>query len=223
MWRHPPRLSALVPPDSLRFVSRTPQSRASFVRIVLLAVSAISLLAIGTGLSFQVSRSSIASPPVVAAAAATAPSLPAGDIAVDEDVAKVPAAPAEQPTAATVVRVRTVRIDPERPPTRADDGQDVAASAEAPPPESARTDNTSGMPRIAPSAPAPVSRTHRPAAARDKPRFVVLRKSSHAHRKTAVPADSPAANDSLSYAPKEPGPESLNPLGKLLTQGFKAN
>ena len=61
-------------------------------------------------------------------------------------------------------------------------------------------------------SPAPRVRT-----ARAKPPVVAAKRTSHRKRKPEQLAGDDAAKDALGYAPKEAGPESLNPLGKLLS------
>jgi hypothetical protein len=186
------------------------------VRIFFLAGSAATLLAVGTALSFQAGRSPALSVPALPLTVAAAP--PASDAPRDGHAA-APAGPVERPTAAPVILVKSIRVEPERPPLKPD------AERQAPAPVAAgiqQQETTSTHEQPAPPAVAaasPESPAHKARAHQVKRVVVAAKRSPHAKRRLRVAAaDRPASGPEMP-AVQRPGPESLNPLGKLLTQG----
>jgi hypothetical protein len=195
------------------------------MRPAFLAVSAVALFSIGTAFSLQAIRPPAPTEPAVPEAVAAAPPG-AVNSEVDERSVKAAAVPASDATAPPVVRVKTVRIEPERPaaaakqqastaaevtqqePATGGDQSAISPAAEKPNALQAPTPEAESMG----AAPAPRVRT-----ARAKPPVVIAKRTSHRKRKQDQFASDDVAKDPLSYAPKEPGPESLNPLGKLLS------
>jgi hypothetical protein len=145
---------------------------------------------------------------------------------IDKHTAKAAAVPVNEPTAASVVRVKTVRIEPERPlgTTEAEQAasaaevrqQDAAAASDQPaiPPASERAAALKTVTPQAVTANEELASRVRTARAKSP---VVTAKGTRAKRKQEQLAGDDAAKEPLSYAPKEAGPESLNPLGKLLS------
>jgi hypothetical protein len=124
------------------------------------------------------------------------------------------------------VRVKTVRIEPERPlgTTEAEQAaraaevqQQDAATANDQPAIAPAGERAAALKTVTPQAvtaneePPPRVRTARAKSP------VVTAKTTRAKRKQERLARDDAAKEPLSYAPKEAGPESLNPLGKLLS------
>jgi hypothetical protein len=195
------------------------------MRPLLLAVSSTTLLAIGAALSIQ------AIPPpapnllaIPEAVAASPPSAMNGEI--DKHTAQAAAVPVNEPTAASVVRVKTVRIEPERPlgTTEAEQAaravevqQQNAATANDQPAIPPAGERAAALKTVTPQA----VTTNEELASRVRTTRakspVVTAKTTRAKRKQEQSAGDDAAKEPLSYAPKEPGPESLNPLGKLLS------
>jgi hypothetical protein len=146
---------------------------------------------------------------------------------LDERSVKAAAAPVKEPTAPTVVRVKTVRIEPERP-LGTTEAEQAAAAADVQQQEAATANDQPAMPSAGKSAAAlsaatpeaateRVSPRPRVTSAHAKSRAVVARSASRAKRKVDQLAGDDVAKDPLSYAPRDAGPESLNPLGKLLS------
>lgn len=195
------------------------------MRSLLLAISATALLATGTALSVQVIRLSAPEVPAASEAVAAAPA-PAVNSEIDKHTAQAAAAPVDEPTAASVVRVKTVRIDPERP-LGTTQAEQAASAADLQRQEAATANDQSGASPVSEAAALPKTVTPNATAADDRPvsrarsaraksPVVSAKRAAHVRRKRE-PAPDDAANTSLSYAPKESGPESLNPLGKLLS------
>jgi hypothetical protein len=195
------------------------------MRPLLLAISATALLATGTALSVQVMRLPAPELPAAPEAVAAAPA-PALNSEIEKHTAQAAAVPANEPTAASVVRVKTVRIDPERP-LGTTEAEQAASAADLQRQDAATADDQSGTSPASEAAagpktvtPAAASAENRPVSrvrtARAKPPLVSAKRMAHVRRKRESAPDD-AANTSLSYAPKESGPESLNPLGKLLS------
>jgi hypothetical protein len=194
------------------------------MRPLLLAISATALLVTGTALSVQAIR--LSSPDVPAAPEAVAASPPpALNSEVEKHTAQAATVPVNEPTAASVVRVKTVRIDPERP-LGTTEAEQAATAADLKREEAATANDQSGASPVSEAAAAPNTVTpqsgtaedrapSRVRSARAKPPVVSAKRTAHIRRKRELAGDEAAAN-SLSYAPKESGPESLNPLGKLL-------
>jgi len=192
------------------------------MRPAFLAVSATALLALGTALCVQAVLPGPATPPAVAKAVAAAPAL-SGD--AEQSSVKPAPVPVSEPTTAAVVRVKTVRIDPELPaPTISEAEQSTSSAAEMKPGETATGEGTAASPaRVRAAAPTNASAdvaadedasSPRLRTARTKPQ--VAKRTSHHRRRQQQLAGDDVAKEPLSYAPKEAGPESLNPLGKLL-------
>lgn len=199
---------------------------------LLLALSATGLLAVGTALSFQAMRvpapselgaSRAAGPQAVAAAPPAAASRDA-----DRPSLNVAVAPVTEPSAPTIVKVKTVRIEPELPVTGTEGDQQASTMPEVQQPETTTVDDQSTTPPAAERtaalkarAPGAESTSDLPAprlrTGRAKLPAVAAKRTSHRKRKQEELAGDDVAKDTLSYAPKEPGPESLNPLGKLLS------
>jgi hypothetical protein len=195
------------------------------MRPLLLAVSATTLLAIGTALSVQAIRPSAPNLPAVPEPAAASPP-PAVNSEIDKATAKAAAVPVNEPTAAAVVRVKTVRIEPERPlgtteaeqaASAAEIQQQEGATANDQPAISSASERAAALKAVTPQA---VTTNDRPPARVRTARAhspVVAAKRTRSKRKLEQLAGDDAVKESLSYAPKEAGPESLNPLGKLLS------
>lgn len=192
------------------------------MRIIFLAASATALLAVATAaLSVQAGRSPAVSGPALPQPVTAAPTLPAPD-GQFEEAATLPSGPAEQPTAAPVIRVKSIRVEPERPPLTPPEPQ-PATAADNQERESAAIKQLSAAladseSRMAPAVPAQEARTNR-----IKRPVVVAKRSAHPKRKVKLAsterAAERAANADTPPAVAKPGPESLNPLGRLLTQG----
>jgi hypothetical protein len=195
------------------------------MRPALLAVAATALLATGTALSVQAIR--LSSPDLPAAPEAVAASLPpAINSEMEKHTAQAAAVPVSEPTAASVVRVKTVRIDPERP-LGTTEAEQAASAADLKRDEAATAKDQSGASPVNEAAAAPNTVTPQSGTAEDRPvsrvrtaraksPLVSAKRTAHVRRKRELAPDD-AANTSLSYAPKESGPESLNPVGKLLS------
>jgi hypothetical protein len=203
------------------------------MRPALLAVSATTLLAIGTSLALQAIRPPATDLRTTPAAIAAAPSAVRTE--VEARAVQAAAGPASEPRAAAVVKVKTVRIDPQLPPPAppveptaapaADIRQPEAAAlpgAQADEPATSRL-RTRATPPAAHAAAAPEEQSIK---ASPRPRMrtahaklpeITGKRASRAKRTADQLAGDDVAKDSLSYAPKEAGPESLNPLGRLLT------
>lgn len=196
------------------------------MRPALLALSAIALLATGTAFSLQAMRPAAPSLPAIAVDVAASPP-PAAKSDVDEHGGKA-TVPVNEATAATVVKVKTVRIDPEQPPPTATAVEQASTATEVRAPD---TSMRADRPALAPAnedaarnaqtseaeAVKAAPRRGRTRTARTKSPEVTAKRASRAKRRADQLAGDDVATDSLSYAPKEPGPESLNPLGKLLS------
>jgi hypothetical protein len=195
------------------------------MRPFLLAASATTLLAIGTAFSLQAIRPPAPNLSAVPEAVAASPP-PAVNSEIDKNTAKAAAVPVNEPTAASVVRVKTVRIEPERPlgTTEAEQAaaaaevqQQDAATVNDQPAMSPASERAAALKTVTPQAvTANEELSSRLRTARTKSP-VVPAKGTRAKRKLEQLAGDDAGKDPLSYAPKEPGPESLNPLGKLLS------
>ncbi|MBV9066818.1 MAG: hypothetical protein JO004_13770 [Methylobacteriaceae bacterium] len=194
------------------------------MRPLLLAISAAALLTTGTALSVQVIRLSAPEVPAAREAVAASPA-PALNSEIEKHTAQAAAVPTNEPTAASVVRVKTVRIDPERP-LGTTQAEQAASAADLQRQDAATANDQSGTPPVSEAAAAPKTVTPPAASAEDravsrvrtaraKSPVVSAKRTAHVRRKRE-PAPDDATNTSLSYAPKEAGPESLNPLGKLL-------
>jgi hypothetical protein len=186
------------------------------VRILFLAGSAATLLAVGTALSFQAGRSPALGVPALPLTLAAAP--PALNAQTDGDAA-APAGPMEPPTAAPVILVKSIRVEPERPPLKPD------AERQAPTPVAAGVQQQETTPTSEQSAPPAVAAAshelpaHKARAHQVERVVVAAKRSPHAKRRLRVAAADRAASGPEMPAVQRPGPESLNPLGKLLTQG----
>jgi hypothetical protein len=187
------------------------------VRIFFLAASAATLLAVGTALSFQAGRSPAPSVPALPLKVAAAPL--ASNVPTDGDPA-APAGPVQRPTAAPVILIKSIRVEPERPPLKPD------AERQAPTPvaaagvqqrETAPTREQPAPPAVA--APSPELPARKARAHQVKRAVVAAKRSPHPKRRLRVAAADRAASGPEMPAVQRPGPESLNPLGKLLTQG----
>jgi outer membrane biosynthesis protein TonB len=186
------------------------------VRIFFLAGSAATLLAVGTALSFQAGRSLALSVPALPLTVAAAP--PASNAPTDGDAA-APAGPVERPTAAPVIVVKSIRVEPERPPLKPD------AERQAPTPvaagvqqqETTPTSEQPAPPAVAAASPELLAQKAR--AHQVKSAVVGAKRSPHPKRKLSLAAADRTASGPEMSAIQRPGPESLNPLGKLLTQG----
>jgi hypothetical protein len=196
------------------------------MRPALLAVSATALLAIGAALSVEAVRSGPSTSPVIAEAVAATPAV--NDDASERSV-KSAAVPVSQATTAAVVRVKTVRIDAELPaPPATEAEQEASLATEMQPQETAAgalpatsaSRDRAAAPKPADSQPVAANDAPPPArarSARTKPQVVAVKRTSHRKHKQEQLAGDGAPKDALGYAPKEKGPESLNPLGKLLS------
>ena len=120
---------------------------------LLLALSATGLLAVGTALSFQAMRvpapselgaSRAAGPQAVAAAPPAAASRDA-----DRPSLNVAVAPVTEPSAPTIVKVKTVRIEPELPVTGTEGDQQASTMPEVQQPETTTVDDQSTTPPAA--------------------------------------------------------------------------
>jgi hypothetical protein len=188
------------------------------VRIFFLAGSAATLLAVGTALSFQAGRSPALSVPALPLTVAAAP--PASNAPRDGDAA-VPAGPVERPTAAPVILVKSIRVEPERPPLKPDAERQapVVRAAGVQQQETTPTPEQSAPPAVALAAASPELPAHKARAHQVKRAVVAAQRSPHPKRRLRVAAADRAASGPEMPALQRPGPESLNPLGKLLTQG----
>ncbi|MBV8851131.1 MAG: hypothetical protein JOZ16_16275 [Methylobacteriaceae bacterium] len=192
------------------------------MRFAFLALAAIALLTTGAALSFHALQTPVASVPV-AEAVAEAPAPTAATATNEAAVTQSAVEPVNEPIAPSVVRVKTVRIEPVLPATAPEGEPQAAAASEAPQPEANAGDQsatlpapqrTSALKAVTPDAedsPAPRART-----ARARQPVAAAKTTSQRKRKPEEAAGDDAAKQPLSYAPKEAGPESLNPLGKLL-------
>lgn len=182
------------------------------MRILLLAAAATGSLSLGAAASLQAVRTPAASPvgapEGVALAAAPEPEQRAD--------AQTPVVAEPQAEPAKVVLVKTVRIGPMPAPAAADE-------ARAPVPEPARAEAPNAVPERAPpvqqaavTVPAKDEQIDRAPAREGRPTVVVTRKPSHHKRRVRVA--SRQVQEEEPAAPKQPGPESLNPLGKLLSR-----
>jgi hypothetical protein len=184
------------------------------VRVIFLAASATTLLAVGTALSFQAGRSPGVDVPVLSDAVAAPQSAPDPNIEAVGGAAAAGPVQAEQATAAPVIRVRSIRVEPERPPLTADVAPQPAAA------DSDQQQSAAVQPAPAPVLKSPVLPARRAGTIHAKRAVAVANRSAHPRRKLRLAsADRAGAGDELPAAPVKPGPESLNPLGKLLTQG----
>jgi hypothetical protein len=189
------------------------------VRIFFLAGSAATLLAVGTALSFQAGRSPAPSVPARPLTVAVAP--PALNAQTDGDAA-TPAGPVERPTAAPVIVVKSIRVEPERPPLKPDAERQApapVAAAGVQQQETTPTTEQSAPPAVALAAASPELPAHKARAHQVKRAVVAAQRSPHPKRRLRVAAADRAASGPEMPALQRPGPESLNPLGKLLTQG----
>jgi hypothetical protein len=193
------------------------------MRPLLLAVSATTLLAIGTAFSLQAIRPPAPNLSAVPEAVAASPP-PAVNSEIDNRTAKAAAVPVNEPTAASVVRVKTVRIEPERP-LGTTEAEQAARAAEVLQQEAATANDQPAIPPASERAAALKTLTPQAVTANEElpsrlrtaraKSPAVTGKTTRAKRNLEQLDD--AAKDTLSYAPKEAGPESLNPLGKLLS------
>jgi hypothetical protein len=189
------------------------------VRIFFLAGSAATLLAVGTALSFQAGRSPARSVPALAVTVAAA--LPASNAQTDGDAA-APAGPVERPTAAPVIVVKSIRVEPERPPLKPDaerEAQAPVAAAGVQQQETTATTEQSAPPAVAQAAASHELPAHKPRAHQVKRAIVAAKRSAHPKPQLRLAAADRAASGPEMSVVAKPGPESLNPLGKLLTQG----
>jgi hypothetical protein len=189
------------------------------VRIFFLAGSAATLLAVGTALSFQAGRSPALSIPALPLTVAAAPA--ASNAETDGDAA-APAGPVERPTAAPVILVKSVRVEPERPPLKPDAERQASApvaAAGVQQQETTATSEQSAPPAVAQAAASPELPAHKARAHQVKRVVVGAKRSPHPKRKLRLAAADRIASGPEMPAVQRPGPESLNPLGKLLTQG----
>jgi hypothetical protein len=187
------------------------------VRIFFLAGSAATLLAVGTALSFQAGRSPALSVPALPLTVAAAP--PASNAPRDGDAA-APAGPVERPTAAPVILVKSIRVEPERPPLKPDAERQAPAPVAAAGVQQRETTPTGEQPAPpAVAAASPELPAHKARAHQVERVVVAAKRSPHAKRRLRVAAADRAASGPEMPAVQRPGPESLNPLGKLLTQG----
>ena len=175
------------------------------MRIFFLAGSAATLLAVGTALSFQAGRSP----------ALSVPALPL-------TVAAAPTGPVQRPTAAPVILVKSIRVEPERPPLKPDaerEAQAPVAAAGVQQQETTATTEQSAPPAVAQAAASHELPAHKARAHQVKRAVVAAQRSPHPKRRLRVAAADRAASGPEMSVVAKPGPESLNPLGKLLTQG----
>jgi hypothetical protein len=185
------------------------------VRIFFLAGSAATSLAVGTALSFQAGRSPTLSVPALPLTVAAAPA--ASNAETDGDAA-APAGPVERPTAAPVIVVKSIRVEPERPPLKPDAEREApVAVAGVQQRETTRTSEQPAPPAVA--AASPELPAHKARAHQVKRAVVAAKRSPHPKRKLRLAAADRTASGPEMPAVQRPGPESLNPLGKLLTQG----
>jgi hypothetical protein len=166
-----------------------------------LSVSAITLLATGMAFSVQAIRSPAAAPPPAAVTA---------EVAANAQQAPSSAASEEQPQSLSFVRVKTIRVEPPPPPSTPPimvelQQQDTLA------PTTTLSDQSVAVP------PSPPTHTVRAAPQAHAARLVTVKRTSRAKRKVRVVAADVDASAGRVQAAIEPGPESLNPLGKLLS------
>jgi hypothetical protein len=189
------------------------------MRIVLLTLSAATSLAMGAARSLQAGRLPAASPPAVPQAIAAVAAVPAPDYGGQAPTSI--SARADEGTVAPVIRVKTVRVDPEGVEV-----QEQPPAPEARQPEISIVDPPTSTLAEEPSAAMPAPETARAPAmpirmtksARATRRVVNSRRFA-TRRKARQLADEASASDgALSYAPRQPGLESLNPLGRLFSR-----
>jgi len=189
------------------------------MRILLLTISAVISLATGAVLLLPVGRVPAASPPAVNQAIPAVAALPAPS--QGGQASTFTSAPADDGTVAPAIRVKTVRVDPagvevqeqrrapdarQPEPSRVDASTPSMAEERADASPRRETDRASAVPtRITKSA----RTTRRVASSR---RFATRRKARQ------LSGEASASDGALSYAPRQPGLESLNPFDRLFSR-----
>jgi hypothetical protein len=186
------------------------------MRILLLAISAVTSLATGAVLLLPAGNVPAASPPAVHQAVAAVAVLPAASDAGQASAST--SAPADHGTLAAVIRVKTVRVDPE--------GAEVQEQPAAPQARQPETDPSTPSAAEEPAATLSRRETDRASAvptritksARTTRRVAYSRRFA-TRRKARQQTDEASASDgALSYAPRQPGLESLNPFDRLFSR-----
>lgn len=187
------------------------------MRILLLAISAVTSLATGAVLLLPAGNVPAASPPAVHQAVAAVAVLPAASEAGQASAST--SAPAG--TVAAVIRVKTVRVDPEGAEV-----QEQPAAPQARQPETSMVDPSTPSAAEEPAATLSRRETDRASAvptritksARTTRRVAYSRRFA-TRRKARQQTDEASASDgALSYAPRQPGLESLNPFDRLFSR-----
>jgi hypothetical protein len=189
------------------------------MRILLLAISAVTSLATGAVLLLPAGNVPAASPPAVHQAVAAVAVLPAASEAGQASAST--SAPADHGTVAAVIRVKTVRVDPEGAEV-----QEQPAAPQARQPETSMVDPSTPSAAEEPAATLSRRETDRASAvptritksARTTRRVAYSRRFA-TRRKARQQTDEASASDgALSYAPRQPGLESLNPFDRLFSR-----
>ena len=188
------------------------------MRILLLTISAVISLATGAVLLLPVGRVPAASPPAVNQAIPAVAALPAPS--QGGQASTFTSAPADDGTVALVIRVKTVRVDPE--------GVEVHEQRPAPEARQPETMVDPSTPSIAeePAAASPRRETDRASAvptritksARTTRRVASSRRFATRRKARQLSDEASASDGALSYAPRQPGLESLNPFDRLFSR-----
>jgi hypothetical protein len=187
------------------------------MRILLLTISAAASLTMGAVLLLPARHVPAASPPAVHQAVAAA-ALPAASEA--GQASRSTSAPAYDGTLAAVIRVKTVRVEPEGAQV-----QERPPAPEATQPETSMVDPSTPSTADEPAAASPRRETDRASAVPTRitksartTRRVANRRRFATRRKARQQADEASASDgALSYA-QQPAPESLNPFDRLFSK-----
>jgi hypothetical protein len=205
--------------SSVMFPDRLLALQCTAMRILLLAISAVTSLATGAVLLLPAGNVPAASPPAVHQAVAAVAVLPAASDAGQASAST--SAPADHGTLAAVIRVKTVRVDPEGAEV-----QEQPAAPQARQPETSMVDPSTPSAAEEPAATLSRRETDRASAvptritksARTTRRVAYSRRFA-TRRKARQQTDEASASDgALSYAPRQPGLESPNPFDRLFSR-----
>ena len=189
------------------------------MHILLLTISAVISLATGAVLLLPVGRVPAASPPAVNQAIPAVAALPAPS--QGGQASTFTSAPADDGTVAPVIRVKTVRVDPEGVEV-----QEQRPAPEARQPETSMVDPSTPSIAEEPAAASPRRETDRASAvptritksARTTRRVASSRRFATRRKARQLSDEASASDGALSYAPRQPGLESLNPFDRLFSR-----
>jgi hypothetical protein len=172
------------------------------MRVLLLSISAATYLVIGAALLFRVFQAgqlpAAGSPAVPQAVAAAAARVPAPHHAAQALTSR--SARTDEGTVIPIIRVKTVRVDPE----------DIEVEEQPPRPEATEVpDPSTSTLADEPAATMPARETDRaPAVPPPVTKTARATRGVVAKTKTKAPADEPrASDDALSFAPQQPDAE----------------